>query len=134
MENKKIKELIKILEDSKLESLEIIEGDFEIKMCKPSAYATPVEAKAITKQETVENDNRVTIDSPLVGTFYSKPAPDASAFTSVGSNIEVGDVVCIIEAMKVMNEIKADKAGIIKEILVNDESVLEYGQPMFVIE
>lgn len=77
---------------------------------------------------------RNTIDSPTVGTFYRAPAPDAKPFVEIGSKVTSDTVVCIIEAMKVMNEIKAEKSGIIKEILVENAQAVEYGQPLFLLE
>ncbi|MCK4982442.1 MAG: acetyl-CoA carboxylase biotin carboxyl carrier protein, partial [Victivallaceae bacterium] len=73
-------------------------------------------------------------DAPIVGTFYASPSPEAKAFVSVGDKVTVDTVVCIVEAMKVMNEIKAEKAGVIKEILVENSTPVEYGQALFVIE
>jgi acetyl-CoA carboxylase biotin carboxyl carrier protein len=83
----------------------------------------------------VEDDSKFeTIDSPIVGTFYRSPSPDAEPFVAIGKRVEADTVVCIIEAMKVMNEIKAEKSGVIKEILVGDATPVEYGQSLFVIE
>lgn len=76
----------------------------------------------------------VTVDSPLVGTFYRSSGPDARAFVQVGDKVSPDTTVCIIEAMKVMNEIKAEKSGIVKEILIDNGQPVEYGQPMFVLE
>ena len=78
--------------------------------------------------------NRVTIDSPLVGTLYRAPSPEAAPFVKVGDKVTPDTVVCIVEAMKVMNEIKAEKSGIIRDILVENGSAVEFGQPLFVIE
>ncbi|MFA6102026.1 MAG: acetyl-CoA carboxylase biotin carboxyl carrier protein [Victivallaceae bacterium] len=89
----------------------------------PVAPAAP-EVKAVQK----------TIDSPIVGTFYRSPSPEAKSFCNIGDRVSPESVVCIIEAMKVMNEIKAEKSGVIKEILVENASPVEYGQPLFVIE
>ena len=77
---------------------------------------------------------RITIDSPLVGTLYRAPSPEAAPFVKVGDKVTPDTVVCIVEAMKVMNEIKAEKSGVIKEILVENGSPVEFGQPLFVIE
>ena len=92
--------------------------------------AAPVAAAAPEAPAVPEN----TIDSPIVGTFYSSPSPDAKMFVNVGDKITADTVVCIVEAMKVMNEIKAEKAGVIKEILVENSTPVEYGQALFVIE
>jgi acetyl-CoA carboxylase biotin carboxyl carrier protein len=81
-----------------------------------------------------EEDGLIEIPSPIVGTFYCRPAPDADAFVSVGSEVSDDTVVCIVEAMKVMNEIKADVKGVIKKILVDDASPVQYGQPLFLVE
>lgn len=77
---------------------------------------------------------KITIDSPIVGTFYKAPSPEASTFVKVGDKVSPESVVCIIEAMKVMNEIKAEKSGIIKEILLDNGTPVEFGQPLFVLE
>ena len=82
----------------------------------------------------VDDSKFETIDSPIVGTFYRSPSPDAEPFVVIGKRVEADSVVCIIEAMKVMNEIKAEKSGVIKEILVGDATPVEYGQSLFVIE
>ena len=95
----------------------------------PAAPAAPA-AAAPAAEAAPEN----TIDAPIVGTFYTSPSPDASAFVSVGDKVTADTVVCIVEAMKVMNEIKAEKAGVIKEILVENATPVEYGQALFVIE
>ena len=87
--------------------------------------AAPVAAPAV---------ERITINSPIVGTFYKSPSPDSEAFVKIGSKVTPDSVVCIIEAMKVMNEIKAEKTGTIKEILADNSQPVEYGQPLFVIE
>ena len=91
--------------------------------------AAPVAAPAAAPAEP-EN----TIDAPIVGTFYASPSPEAKAFVNVGDKVTADTVVCIVEAMKVMNEIKAEKAGVIKEILVDNSTPVEYGQALFVIE
>ena len=97
----------------------------------PVAHAAPATpAPAAVEPAVPEN----TIDSPIVGTFYASPSPDAKVFVKVGDKVTADTVVCIVEAMKVMNEIKAEKAGVIKEILVENSTPVEYGQALFVIE
>ena len=96
----------------------------------PAAPAPQAQDKTKAAQEELSGE---TIDSPIVGTFYSAPAPDQPAFVSVGSNVTPETVVCIIEAMKVMNEIKAEKSGTIKKILVENAHAVEFGQPLFLI-
>ena len=96
----------------------------------PVAAAAPAAAPAAESAPAV----RVTIDSPLVGTLYRSPSPEAAPFVKVGDKVTPDTVVCIVEAMKVMNEIKAEKSGIIRDILVENGSAVEFGQPLFVIE
>ncbi len=103
----------------------------------PVAVAAPAAvspaAPAAPAAPVASAEARNTIDSPLVGTYYSSPSPDAAPFVSVGDRISADTVVCIIEAMKVMNEVKAEKGGVVKEILVQNGQPVEYGQPMFVL-
>jgi acetyl-CoA carboxylase biotin carboxyl carrier protein len=98
----------------------------------PAVHAAPAAPAAapVSAPEVPEN----TIDSPIVGTFYAAPSPDAKPFIKVGDKVTADTVVCIVEAMKVMNEIKAEKAGVIKEVLVENSTPVEYGQALFVIE
>jgi acetyl-CoA carboxylase biotin carboxyl carrier protein len=99
----------------------------------PVAVA-PVAAAAEVAPEVAPVVPENTIDAPIVGTFYASPSPDAKIFVNVGDKVTADTVVCIVEAMKVMNEIKAEKAGVIKEILVENSTPVEYGQALFVIE
>lgn len=129
-----LKEYIKILEDSSLTCIEISDEEDSIRLerelCAPEApvAAAPVAAApAATAPVTSEN----AIKSPMVGVFYAAPAPDKPAFVSVGDTVNKGDVVCIIEAMKIMNEITADKSGTVTEILVENGDVIEFDQPLF---
>jgi len=96
--------------------------------------AAPAAAAPAAPAAAESNAKRVTIDSPLVGTLYRAPSPDAAPFVKVGDKVTPDTVVCIVEAMKVMNEIKAEKSGIIRDILVENGSAVEFGQPLFVIE
>lgn len=103
----------------------------------PVVAAAPVAAMAPAAAPAAESAPaavRVTIDSPLVGTLYRSPSPEAAPFVKVGDKVTPDTVVCIVEAMKVMNEIKAEKSGIIRDILVENGSAVEFGQPLFVIE
>ena len=97
-----------------------------------AAAAAPAPAAAAAP--AAEAAKRVTIDSPLVGTLYRAPSPEAAPFVKVGDKVTPDTVVCIVEAMKVMNEIKAEKSGVIRDILVENGSAVEFGQPLFVIE
>ena len=94
----------------------------------------PVTPSAAAARPSVEESHRIIIKSPMVGTFYRAPAPDAPPFVEIGQDIDVGQVVCIIEAMKLMNEIKSEVAGRIADVLVENGAAVEFGQPLFAIE
>ena len=148
---KKIKELIDIMKQNGLEELEIKHGDDKIflKKSQPQPPASPIiTSMPMMKHELVPShegsqppgasgqtpapaDNLVAITSPIVGTFYAKPSPDSEPFVEIGSPVEPQTVVCIIEAMKVMNEIKAETSGTIVEAYVTDGQAVEYGQVLF---
>ena len=156
MDIRKVKKLIEMLEESQLNEIEIKEGEESVKLVK--AISVPVQEKIITSNtvapapqpevvknnisadsdttQSVEEDtiSGQTIDSPMVGTFYAAPNPGAKDFVSVGDKISEGDVLCIIEAMKMMNEVKADSSGTIKQVLIENAEPVEFGQPLFVIE
>jgi acetyl-CoA carboxylase biotin carboxyl carrier protein len=100
----------------------------------PAALPAPVEAPAAAPVPVAPASNGTTVKAPIVGTFYQSSSPDAAAFVKVGDHVEVGKILCIIEAMKLMNEIEAEVAGTIRQILVQNASPVEYGQPLFVIE
>jgi len=101
---------------------------------QPAAVAAPAPAaSSATVAAAPEEPAGHTVRSPMVGTFYASPAPDASVFVAVGTAVKVGDVLCIVEAMKMMNQIEADKAGTIGAILVEDGEPIEYDQPLFTI-
>ena len=101
----------------------------------PAPVAAPAAAPApAAAAPAADTAKRVTIDSPLVGTLYRAPSPEAAPFVKVGDKVTPDTVVCIVEAMKVMNEIKAEKSGVIRDILVENGSAVEFGQPLFVIE
>ena len=156
MDIRKVKKLIEMLEESQLNEIEIKEGEESVKLVK--AISIPVQEQIVTSnvnaptpkppaaKENLSADtdsNQVaeeetisgqTIDSPMVGTFYAAPNPGAKDFVSVGDKISEGDVLCIIEAMKMMNEVKADSSGTIKQVLIENAEPVEFGQPLFVIE
>lgn len=120
-------------------TLEIKRGSTVVAAAAPVAVAAPVVAAAPAPAAAAPAAapapaNRVTIDSPLVGTLYRAPSPEAAPFVKVGDKVTPDTVVCIVEAMKVMNEIKAEKSGVIRDILVENGSAVEFGQPLFVIE
>lgn len=141
MDLEKIEGLVKIIENSSLTEFTLKEGDLKITMSKldhppvvaagmPAvpAPAAPAEAPAA---EAKEEDEKLFITSPIVGTFYSAPAPDAPAFVKVGDQVKNGQTVCILEAMKLMNEIQSDFDCEIEAVLVSNEQKVEYGQPLF---
>ncbi len=140
MEYEKLKTIIKDMENSKLSSLSIDFPDgTKISMTKENEKPKPKpepEPKPEVEQKEVkmeEKDCNV-ITSPMVGNFYSKPSPDAEPFVTVGTNVKKGDTVCIIEAMKLMNEIETEYTGTILEVLAKDGEAVEYGTPLFRIK
>ena len=146
MDIRKVKKLIEMLEASDLEELEITEGEESVKLVKrttqsnsskeikeqissPKAEETEQQA-ANEKVQKIEGEE---ITSPMVGTFYTASSPGADAFVKVGDKVNEGDVVCIVEAMKMMNEIKSDFSGTVSKILVDNSDPVEFGQPLFII-
>ncbi|MBE02531.1 acetyl-CoA carboxylase biotin carboxyl carrier protein [Marinobacter lutaoensis] len=152
MDIRKIKKLIELLEESDVEELEIHEGDDSVRISRrreqpvgtqyvsqipapaPQA-ATPAEAPAPAADAPAAPSVPAghTVKSPMVGTFYRAPSPTAAPFVEVGQTVNKGDVICIVEAMKMMNQIEADKAGTITEILVENGQPVEFDQPLVVI-
>ena len=150
----KISRLIKIVSESDIAELELKEGEEQIKITRtsntvsvpvpvaqPAAYVAPaaVPAPVAAPAAAEADDSADTIyghvmKSPMVGTFYRRPSPDASNFVEEGASVKEGATVCIIEAMKTMNQIAADKTGVIKKILVADGETVEFDQPLFIIE
>ncbi|MFV0424182.1 MAG: acetyl-CoA carboxylase biotin carboxyl carrier protein [Bacilli bacterium] len=132
------KELMKLFEDSNLSSFEYGEEDFSLKLQKggEQVVATPVVAKSIVEEvvEKVDENCKEVVVSPIVGTFYQSSAPGANPYVNVGDSVKAGQVLCIVEAMKVMNEITAPCSGVISEILVDDAEGVEYNQPLFKIK
>lgn len=147
MDVEKVKEFIKLLEESDLKKMTIKEKDSELVLEKQDAYQsmqthvslpshhlappTSSQTPVTTHSEEKKVDSGSFVTSPLVGTFYRKPAPDQKTFVQKGDRVEVDTVVCIIEAMKVMNEVKAGVTGVVEEILVEDSHPVEYGTKMF---
>ena len=141
MKIEEIKTIIKLMSENDLTEFKIEAEDMHLCLKRggqlpgsqiiiPAAAPVPAAAPAPAAPAA----NRSTIDAPIVGTFYRSPSPDAPAFVKVGDTVSADTTVCIIEAMKVMNEIKAEKAGVVKEILVENGQPVEYGQPIFVLE
>ena len=142
-----IEEIIKLIETVSKNNVDSLNyaTDSEkivIKKNKTKLVAREVQAVPVTQSVNFEAANTEdaavaaghTITSPLVGTFYSSPSPDAPSFVNVGDRVKKGQVIGIIEAMKLMNELESDFDGVIKEILVKDETVVEFGQPLFILE
>jgi acetyl-CoA carboxylase biotin carboxyl carrier protein len=142
-----ISEIIRIFKESDIAKLELSTKDFKIKLSKFGEFQAvptislnnlqPTQAtqppQEAPKVEVKEEKNIYIVKSPIVGTFYRAPAPGAKPFVEVGSKVKKGDVLCIIEAMKIMNEIKSDVNGVVEEILVENGQPVEYGQPLFKI-
>jgi acetyl-CoA carboxylase biotin carboxyl carrier protein len=151
MDLRKLKTLIDLVQNSGISELEISEGEEKIRIAKhpaastgttvmmhgtPAALpvATPLPASTASSEAALPSEPEGhLVKAPMVGTFYRSGSPGAAAFVEVGSVVKQGDTLCIIEAMKLMNEIEADASGTIKEILVENGQPVEYGQPMFVI-
>ena len=143
MDLEKIEGLVKIIENSSLTEFTIKEGDLKITMSKldnPPVVAAgvpvgpapaPTPAPEAASAEAEAEDEKLFITSPIVGTFYSAPAPDAPAFVKVGDQVKNGQTVCILEAMKLMNEIQSEFDCEIEAVLVSNEQKVEYGQPLF---
>jgi acetyl-CoA carboxylase biotin carboxyl carrier protein len=145
MDIRKIKKLIEIIEESDIAELEIKEGEESIRISRYSAppaqlaYApAPTSAvSAATTVTAVPAEEKITghvVKSPMVGTFYRSASPGTKVFVEIGQSVLAGDTLCIIEAMKILNQIEADKSGIITQILVENAEPVEYGQPLFIIE
>ncbi len=148
MDIRKVKKLIELLEESNIAELEIHEGEESVRISRygsgtavaapPPILATaPVAAPATTPGETASNETEISghkVTSPMVGSFYRAPSPGTAPFVEKGQSVKVGDTLCIIEAMKLLNQIEADKAGTVKAILVENGEPVEYGQALFIIE
>jgi len=155
MDLRKLKKLIDLVQESGIAELEITEGEEKVKIVKggeatvtpiapatapraaapataPAATPAPAAAGAAPAEEPVASGH--VLKAPMVGTFYRSASPESKAFVEVGQNVKAGETVCIIEAMKLMNEIEADATGMIKAILVENGQPVEYGQPLFIIE
>ena len=153
MDIRKIKKLIELVEESGISELEISEGEESVRISRAApaasfplmqqAYAAPIAqpqapaAAAPTAAPAAEAKAEISghiVRSPMVGTFYRTPSPDAKAFVEVGQKVNVGDTLCIVEAMKMMNQIEADKAGVVKAILIESGQPVEFDEPLVVIE
>ncbi len=154
MDLRKLKKLIDLVQESGIAELEITEGEEKVKIVKggaavvssaapaaaavspqapapgPAAAAAPAAAPAAEPERGQEGH---LVKAPMVGTFYRSPSPDAKPFIEVGQAVKEGDTICIIEAMKLMNEIEADASGVVKAVLVENGQPVEYGQPLFIL-
>ena len=137
MDLRKLKKLIDLVEESGIAEIEVTEGEEKVRITRTTAAAAPVyaaPAAAAPAAAPAARDLSNAQKSPMVGTFYRAPGPNAAAFVEVGQQVKAGDTLCIIEAMKLMNEIEAEKSGVVKEILVENGTPVEYGEPLFIIE
>ena len=160
MDIRKLKKLIELLEESKVDEIEIHEGEESVRISRHSQkhvattipdntitqYASTLQpasqtlqdgAKTSTQTQNPQNEPKTItghqINSPMVGTYYAAPSPSEKNFATIGQHVNVGDVLCIVEAMKMMNQIKSDKSGVINEIFVENGQPVEYDQPLFTI-
>lgn len=148
MDLKKIERLMELMQSHGLSEIEVVQGSDIIKLRKPGAgtaemapIVTPPQFRVATGAEPLSKSAAATqkasgnvVRSPLVGTFYRAPSPGADPFVRVGQRVKKGDTLCIVEAMKLMNEIKAETDGVIAEILIENEQPVEFDQPLFVLE
>jgi len=153
MDLRKLKKLIDLVEESGIAEIEVTEGEEKVRITRataapapvyaapahvaapaPAHAAAPAAAAAPAPAAPAARDLSNAQKSPMVGTFYRAPGPNAAAFVEVGQQVKAGDTLCIIEAMKLMNEIEAEKSGTVKEILVENGTPVEFGEPLFIIE
>jgi len=149
MDIRKIKKLIELLDESGVAEIEIKEGEESVRISRqqnvvaapapvavaaPVAAAAPVATPAAAEAPAEAEISGHQVTSPMVGTFYRAASPGAAVFTDVGQSVTEGDTLCIIEAMKILNQIEADKTGTIKAVLVENGQPVEFGQPLFIIE
>jgi acetyl-CoA carboxylase biotin carboxyl carrier protein len=151
MDLRKLKKLIDLVQDSGIAELEITEGEEKVRITSVLPNAQPIYAQApmqfaapgmmapaapavaaAAPVEAAEPDGH-TVKSPMVGTFYRSPSPTAKSFVEVGQSVKAGETICIIEAMKLMNEIESDVSGVVKAILIENGQPVEYGEPLFII-
>ncbi|MGD8909206.1 MAG: acetyl-CoA carboxylase biotin carboxyl carrier protein [Chromatiales bacterium] len=150
MDIRKVKKLIELLEESDVAEIEIHEGEESVRISRNSSTPTPLAmpaamapaaapaaAPAPTQAETQAREPEITghaVRSPMVGTFYRSPSPGSKPFVEVGQQVSVGDTLCIIEAMKILNQIESDKTGTVKQILLENGEPVEYNEPLFIID
>jgi len=146
MDIRKVKKLIELIEESDIAEIEIHEGEESVRINRyssnqpvavamspaPAAAAPAVNTPAAADPTEITAGH--TVKSPMVGTFYSSPAPSSPAFVTVGQSVQKGDTLCIIEAMKILNQIESDTSGVVKAILSDNGQAVEFDQPLFIIE
>ena len=157
MDLRKLKKLIDLVEESGIAELELTEGEEKVKISRqveaqqiapqyiqspqfaappviPQSPSEPSTSEQSDKSATASRSTEKHITSPMVGTFYRASSPDAGPFVEIGSTVKKGEILCIIEAMKILNEIESDKDGVIKKILIENGQPVEFGEPLFVVE
>lgn len=148
MDLRKLKKLIDLVQESGISELEVTEGEEKVRIAKhlaapmqaqqymmpmPAAPAAAPAPSSVNLDEEDELPEGHVVKSPMVGTFYRSPSPGASPYVEVGQTVKQGDTLCIIEAMKLLNEIEADASGVVKAILIENGEPVEYGEPLFII-
>lgn len=150
MDIRKVKKLIELLEESAISEIEIKEGEESVRISRansapvyaappaqvaapvPSQIAAPTAAAPVPAEPPAIEGTK--IDSPMVGTYYAAPSPGAPAFVKVGQTIKPGDTICIVEAMKILNQIESEVSGVVKKLLVEDGQPVEFGEPLMIVE
>ena len=152
MDLRKLKKLIDLVQESGISELELTEGEEKVKICRSNSETSQpqiiqAQPKELSTQEPAKSQEQVTgkesannlsieektVNSPMVGTFYRAASPDAAPFVDVGAKVKKGDILCIVEAMKLLNEIECDQDGTIEKILVENGQPVKFGEPLFVI-
>jgi len=141
MDLQELKDIIRLLKDEGLTEITIADGDERVtvkRLLQGSSIQhvqdTPTVEAPAQDRPTELPEREFSLTAPLVGTFYRRPSPDDEPFVAAGDRVQVGDTICIIEAMKVMNEIKAEAPGIVRQVLLDDGAIVEFGQPLFTFE
>ncbi len=148
MDIRKVKKLIELLEESGISEIEVCEGEESVRISRnrnqtahepihlppQTAMATPPQTITLPAEPAQTTAVHTTVKSPMVGTFYRSPGPDEKPFVEIGQPVKPGDILCIVEAMKMLNQIECDHSGVIRDILVENGQPLEFEQPLFVIE
>lgn len=146
MDIRKVKKLIELIEESDIAEIEIHEGEESVRINRysstqpvtvaqaPAPVAAAISVESQPAASPIIEPSGHTVKSPMVGTFYNAPSPGSPAFVSIGQTVQKGDVLCIIEAMKILNQIESDAAGVVKSVLSDNGQAVEFDQPLFIIE